>query len=98
MERIRRNEASAHYSSPNIDDEKICELGKSNLDKWLQALLHEAESAGSSPTHGSPLHIALSSPAQSPHSMAAMHMSTGLESKCDQVPTITSASSASVSQ
>ncbi|KAH9531318.1 hypothetical protein CY35_19G032400 [Sphagnum magellanicum] len=84
VERIRRNEASAHYSSPNIDDEKICELGKSNLDKWLQALLHEAESAGSSPTHGSPLHIALSSPAQSPHSMAAMHMSTELESKCDQ--------------
>lgn len=84
VERIRRNEAASQQASSS-DDEKIRQVGKSNLDKWLQVLLFkELDSAGSSPAQDSPLHRALS-PALSQLSMAAMRGSMELEIARDQV-------------
>lgn len=55
VDRGQRNEAAAQQT-PNLDDEEKWQIGKSNLDKWLQALLQkDGDSAGSSPANESPL-------------------------------------------
>jgi hypothetical protein len=55
VDRGQRNEAAAQQT-PNFDDEEKWQIGKSNLDKWLQALLQkDGDSAGSSPANESPL-------------------------------------------
>ncbi len=55
VDKGQRNEAAAEQT-PNLDDEEKWQIGKSNLDKWLQALLQkDGDSAGSSPANESPL-------------------------------------------
>ncbi|KAH9567713.1 hypothetical protein CY35_03G039400 [Sphagnum magellanicum] len=55
VDRGQRNEAAAQQT-PDFDDEEKWQIGKSNLDKWLQALLQkDGDSAGSSPANESPL-------------------------------------------
>lgn len=83
LDRIRRNEAA--QTIPDTDDEKVRQIGKSNLDKWLQVLLFkDVDSGGSSPGQESPLHRALS-PALSQMSIAAMRGSMELQASRDQV-------------
>jgi hypothetical protein len=73
LDNMQRNEAR-HHQSANTDDEKMKEIGKSNLDKWLQALLFkDVASAASSPGRDTPLQ--LHSPALSQISVAAMRES-----------------------
>ncbi|KAH9544259.1 hypothetical protein CY35_13G109300 [Sphagnum magellanicum] len=56
VNRVQRNEAGAEQGSDSQDEEQW-QIGKSNLDKWLQVLLQkDGDSAGSSPAHDSPLH------------------------------------------
>lgn len=70
---MRRNEAR-HHQSTDTDDERLKQIGKSNLDKWLQALLFkDAASAASSPGRDTP-----HSPALSQISVAAMRESLEL--------------------
>lgn len=74
LENMRRNDALKQQQNPDTDDEKVNQIGKSNLDKWLQALLLKGmESAGSSPGRDTPLQIL--SPALSQISVAAMRES-----------------------
>lgn len=55
LNNIRRNDASKQHQSCDVDDEKLREIGKSNLDKWLQVLLFkDTESAGTSPGRETP--------------------------------------------
>jgi len=56
VNRVQRNEAGAEQGSDSQDEEQW-QIGKSNLDKWLQVLLqNDGDSAGSFPAHDSPLH------------------------------------------
>ncbi|XP_024363029.1 uncharacterized protein [Physcomitrium patens] len=73
MDNVRQNDAKQHQSN-DIDEEKLKEIGKSNLDKWLQVLLFkDAESPCSSPGRGTPLQA--TSPALSSMSVAVMRES-----------------------
>jgi len=51
LENMRRTDAREQIPNPDTDsDEQVKQIGKSNLDKWLQALLVKGTaSAGSSP-------------------------------------------------
>lgn len=72
LDNMRRNEAR-HHQSADTDDERMKEIGKSNLDKWLQALLFkDVASAASSPGRDT---LQLHSPALSQISVAAMRES-----------------------
>ncbi|KAG0621493.1 hypothetical protein M758_3G024700 [Ceratodon purpureus] len=76
LDNMRRNEARDHQSA-DTDDERLRQIGKSNLDKWLQALLFkDVVSAASSPGRDTPL--PLHSPALSQISVAAMRESLEL--------------------
>ncbi|CAM6051286.1 unnamed protein product [Sphagnum compactum] len=56
VNRVQRNEAGAEQGSDSQDEEQW-QIGKSNLDKWLQVLLQkDGDSTGSSPAHDSTLH------------------------------------------
>lgn len=82
VDRGQRNEAAAQQT-PNFDDEEKWQIGKSNLDKWLQALLQkDGDSAGSSPANESPLSVV--SPVLST-TRAAMCGNMDLEVGQDQV-------------
>ncbi len=83
VNRVQRNEAGAEQGSDSQDEEQW-QIGKSNLDKWLQVLLQkDGDSAGSSPAHDSPLHNVFS-PALST-ARAATTGSVDLEVRHDQV-------------
>ncbi len=83
VDRGQRNEAAAQQT-PNFDDEEKWQIGKSNLDKWLQALLQkDGDSAGSSPANESPL-LSVVSPVLST-TRAAMCGNMDLEVSQDQV-------------
>ncbi|KAG0604219.1 hypothetical protein M758_10G154000 [Ceratodon purpureus] len=82
IERIRKTEAGRQQAC-DTDDEKVRQIGKQNLDKWLQVLLFNVESAGPSPGQDSPLHRAFS-PALTQMSIAAMRGNLNLEANQDQ--------------
>jgi len=85
LDNVRRNDARQQHQITDVDDEKLKEIGKSNLDKWLQLLLFkDVESAGSSPGRDTPLQIV--SPALPHISVAAMRES--LERASHQVPSL----------
>lgn len=79
LENVQRNDAKQqqqHHQSQSMDieDEKVREIGKSNLDKWLQLLLFkDVESTCSSP--GRDTHGQTASPGLSHISVAAMRES-----------------------
>lgn len=75
---------SRKSQSSDADDEKLRKIGKQNLDKWLQVLLFNVESAGSSPGQVSPLHRAFSDPPFSQISVAAMRGTLDLETNQNQ--------------
>uniref|UniRef100_A0A7I4FD07 Myb-like domain-containing protein n=1 Tax=Physcomitrium patens TaxID=3218 RepID=A0A7I4FD07_PHYPA len=78
LDKVRRNDARQHQSA-DADDEELKDIGKSNLDKWLQVLLFkDVESARSSPGRDAPLQTI--SPALSSISVAAMRKSLELAS------------------
>ena len=81
IERIKKSEEGKQQAS-DTDDEKVRQIGKQNLDKWLQVLLFNVESTP--PGQASPLHRALS-PALTQMSIAAMRGSLNLEANQDQV-------------
>jgi hypothetical protein len=83
VDKIKDAEAAAQEPM-NLDDEKIREIGKSNIDKWLHVLLDEefpristdeASPPSSSPNSGQPP----LSPALSALSMAALRGSVELD-------------------
>lgn len=81
LENVQRNDAKQqqqqHHQSQSmdIDDEKVREIGKSNLDKWLQLLLFkDVESTCSSPGRDTP-HAQIVAPGLSHISVAAMRES-----------------------
>ncbi|KAG0599265.1 hypothetical protein M758_12G138900 [Ceratodon purpureus] len=79
LDNVRETDARQPHPT-DVDDEKLKEIGKSNLDKWLQALLFkDAESVCSSPGHDTPA-LQITSPALSQLSMAAMRESLELAS------------------
>jgi len=74
LDNVRRKDARQKDQSADVDDEKLKEIGKSNLDKWLQVLLFkDVESTRSSPGRDTPLQTV--SPALSHISVAAMRES-----------------------
>jgi hypothetical protein len=77
LDNVRKIDPRQHQPA-DVDDEKLKEIGKSNLDKWLQALLFkDAESVSSSPGRDAQI----TSPALSQISMAAMRESLELASR-----------------
>ena len=73
---MRRNEARNHRNAVT-DDERLRQIGKSNLDKWLQALLFkDVRSTVSSPGRDSSL--LLHSPTLSQISVGAIRESLEL--------------------
>lgn len=83
LDKVRRNDARQHQSA-DADDEELKDIGKSNLDKWLQVLLFkDVESARSSPGRDAPLQTI--SPALSSISVAAMRKSLELASHQDRM-------------
>uniref|UniRef100_A0A7I4EBW2 HNH nuclease domain-containing protein n=1 Tax=Physcomitrium patens TaxID=3218 RepID=A0A7I4EBW2_PHYPA len=72
-----KNAEGATFEHSNSDDERIKEIGKSNIDKWLHVLLNEEfpRISTDSPNNGQPP----LSPALSALSMAALRGSVELE-------------------